>query len=320
MNKKTKIWLIVATSLIFVGIILFGGVMMKIEWDFSKLSTVKYETNRYEIGENYKNIKIVTGEADIVLVPAEDLRSEVVCYEQINVKHSVIVKDDTLVIEAVDTRKWYHHIGIHFDTPSITVSIPQGEYGELYIKSNTGDVEIPKDFKFKSIDITESTGDVTNEASALEFIKIKTTTGDIEVKNVSASALDLAVSTGKMTAFGVTCEGNVEIRVSTGRAKITDVRCKNVISSGNTGDISLKNVIAAEKITIERSTGDVRFDECDAAELFVKTSTGSVKGTLLSDKIFMANTDTGRVDIPGTNEGGICEIKTSTGDIIIQKK
>ena len=101
---------------------------------------------------------------------------------------------------------------------------------------------------------------------------------------------------------------------------MTDIECKNVISSGNTGDISLKNVNAAEKISIERSTGDVRFDGCDAAEIFVKTDTGDVAGTLLSDKVFIVETDTGSVDVPKTVTGGQCEITTSTGDINISIK
>ena len=38
MSKSMKIWLIVATSLILVGGIIFGGIMMALNWDFSKIS------------------------------------------------------------------------------------------------------------------------------------------------------------------------------------------------------------------------------------------------------------------------------------------
>lgn len=68
------------------------------------------------------------------------------------------------------------------------------------------------------------------------------------------------------------------------------MHAKSVISSGNTGDISLDNVIAAEKLSIERSTGDVKFKGSDAAELFVKTDTGDVTGSLLTSKdIYYSN-------------------------------
>ena len=49
----------------------------------------------------------------------------------------------------------------------------------------------------------------------------------------------------------------------------------------------------------------------------VNTSTGDVNGTLLSEKIFITDTSTGRVSVPKTTSGGKCEITTSTGDINI---
>lgn len=79
----------------------------------------------------------------------------------------------------------------------------------------------------------------------------------------------------------------------------------------------MKNVNAAEKFSIQRTTGDVKFDGCDASEIDVKTNTGDVAGSLLSDKVFIAASDTGHVDVPQTVIGGKCEITTSTGDIRI---
>lgn len=318
MSKITKIWLIIAASLVLIGCIIFAGVMTMLTWDFTKISTVKYETNNYEITENFKNISIVTDTADIVFAPSENGESTVVCFEQRNMKHSLVAKDGTLVIEVVDTRKWHEHISINFGTPKITVYIPQGEYGALSVSSSTGNVEIPKEFKFENIDISESTGNVTNYASASENITIKTSTGNIRVENVSANTLDLSVSTGGVTVSNVACEGDVKINVSTGKTNLTGIECKNVISRGNTGDIYLKNVKAAEKFKIERSTGDVRFDGSDAAEILIKTDTGDVAGTLLSEKVFIVETNTGHIDIPKTGTGGRCEVTTDTGDIRIK--
>ena len=320
MRTRTKVWLIMAASFVLVGGIIFVGVMSMLKWDFTKLSAVKYETKSYEITENFNNISIITETADVVFVPSENQKTSVVCHEQKNMKHSVTVQNGKLVIEIVDTRKWYEYIGINFGTPKITVYIPQGEYGALFVKSSTGNVEISKEFKFESIDISESTGSVTNYASASENIIIKTSTGNIRVENVSAGTLDLSVSTGGITVSNVTCEGNVKINVSTGKTNLTNIECKNVVSSGNTGAISLKNVIAAENFLIERSTGDVKFDGCDAAEIFVETDTGDVRGSLLSDKTFIVQTDTGNADVPKTATGGKCEITTSTGDISIRIK
>lgn len=317
MSKNTKIWLIIAASLLLLGCIIFGGVMSMLKWDFIKLSTNKYEINNYEINENFRSILVDTNTADVKFIPSEDSQCSVECYEHNNLRHSVAVKDGTLVIEIVDTRKWYEHIGINFGAPKISVYIPQGKYDTLSVKSDTGDVEISKVFSFESINVSASTSDVTNYASVSGSVKIKTSTGNILVENISAGSLDLSVSTGRVCVSGVTCEGDVSVKVSTGKANLTDTRCKSVISSGDTGDIFLKNVIAWEKFSIERSTGDVKFDGSDAAEIFVETDTGDVTGSLLADKVFIARTDTGDIDVPNSITGGRCEITTDTGDIKI---
>ncbi len=315
MRTKTKVLLIVATLLILIGGAIFTGVMTMLKWDFTKLSTVKYETNEYKITGEYKNISINTDTADIVFIPAENEEISVICYEQKNLKHTVTVKEEALVIDFVDKRKWYEHIGISFSTPKITLYIPEGEYGALSVKSSTGDLEIPKDYVFQSIDISQSTGDVDLYASAHGMVKIKTSTGDICVEEISATALELSVSTGHIEVSNIKCDGDVSVNVSTGRTKLSDVLCKSLVSGGNTGDITLSGVIASERFSITRSTGDIQLNECDAGEIYIKTDTGDVKGNLLSDKIFFAKTDTGKVNVPKSMTGGKCEIETDTGDI-----
>jgi len=43
-------------------------------------------------------------------------------------------------------------------------------------------------------------------------------------------------------------------------------------------------------------------------------------GTILSDKIFIASSDTGNVFVPDTTSGGKCKITVSTGNINIKIK
>ena len=312
-----KIWLMIAISLILAGCLIFCGVMTALKWDFTKLSTYQYETNHYELRDHYESISIDTSTADIQLLPSEDSQCSVVCYEQKNMKHSVAVTDGTLVIKLKDTRKWYEHIGMGFSSPKITVYIPQGEYGTLSINSSTGNVDIPEHYGFEGIDISVSTGNVNCRSSAKGNIQIRTSTGNIHAESISAKSLTLSVSTGHVQAESITCDEGVTVSVSTGKTSLTDVNCKYITSTGNTGDVSLKNVIVTEKFSIERSTGDVNFDGSDAAEIFVETDTGDVTGTLLSEKIFIVQTDTGSINVPKTVTGGKCEISTSTGDIRI---
>ena len=165
-----------------------------------------------------------------------------------------------------------------------------------------------------------STGNIDFFASAQKAVKIKTTAGNIFIKDTAADSLDLSVTTGSVTASGVTCAGDVAVGVSTGEADLTDISCKSFISDGATGSIALNNVIAENRLSVKRSTGDVKFSGCDAEKLYVKTGTGNVRGSLLTDKVFITDTGTGSVDVPKTAAGGRCEIKTGTGDIKMEIK
>lgn len=297
MNTKAKIWITVGGLLILLGCIIFAGAMSTIKWDFSKLSTDKYEENKHEINEPFSALSFDTDTADVTLIPSDDSSTSIVCYERENEKHSVSVKDGVLTVELTDSQKWYEYIGINFESPKITVYLPAGDYGELSVKSDTGDVKIPKDFAFESIEFSASTGDIENYASASKDIKIETTTGDVRLDGVSAESISITVSTGD--------------------SNLANITCKNLVSRGSTGDISLKNVVAIERFLIERSTGDVKLDACDAADISITTDTGDVSGSLLSEKDFVVNTDTGEKDVTDTARGGRCEITTDTGDVKI---
>ncbi len=318
MSRKTTVWLIVAASLILIGGILFTGVMTMLKFDFSKLSATKYETQTYAITEPLRHVSICAKTADIVLVSGEDAAS-VVCHEQTHLKHTVQVEEGTLMITVHDTRKWYEYITLfNFETPKITVTLPSGTYNTLAVTSSTGDVEIPNGFTWETIDISATTGDVRCDASAVGAMNIHLSTGNIDINNASAGSADLTVTTGDITVNDLTCDTTVNTKVNTGKTELTSVSCKTLVSKGTTGDLMLTDVIAADTFSLERSTGDVTFDRSDAAVIAVKVTTGDVTGSLLSDKVFFAQSDTGRVDVPNTQTGGQCEITASTGRIRIE--
>lgn len=317
MKKSTSIWLIVAFSLVLIGFIIIGCVLAGLNWDFSNLSTAKYETNIYEIDHDFRMIMVETDTADLTFKLSDDGTCRVECYENSNDVHTVTVKDGTLMINETDDKVWYDHIGFQFDSPNITVYLPKTAYGSLLIKERTGDIELPQNLEFKEVDISLSTGDIDCFSSVTGQLKMEASTGHIHVENLFAGTLDLTTSTGGITVTNVDCREDINLNVSTGKTDLTNITCHNLNSTGSTGDVSLDNVIAAGRISIDRSTGDATFDRSDAAEIFVKTDTGDVTGNFVTEKVFITNTDTGDVKVPRTTTGGICEITTNTGDINI---
>ena len=318
MSNATKIWLIIASSFVFLGLVTVTVVMALCHWDFSLLSTAKYEQVSHEITDGFENISIDASTADVVFLSSDDDTCQIICYQNEHTKYSVNVVGDTLTITESDERKWHDYVGITFGSPNITVYLPKTKYATLSISGSTGDISIPKDFNFENLDISLSTGDITSYAFVSKQIKLKGTTGNVHLENINAKEIDVSLSTGNVYVKNSVFTDNVEIRVSTGNVTLSDISCKNLTSHGNTGKITLDSVIASAKISIERSTGDVTFNRCDAGEIFVLTDTGDVEGSLLSEKIFFVLTDTGKKEIPNTFSGGKCEIKSDTGDVKIR--
>lgn len=315
MIKKTKIWLIVASALLFVGLIVFSVSMTTLKWDFKKLSNTTYVENTYEITEDFTSISINTSTSDIKIAPSTSDKVEVKVFENEKEQHSVSVVNGTLDINCIDNRKWYDHIDFGFKSSNVTVFLPISQYENLNIKSDTSDVYISKEFTFNNVDITLSTGDLKYYATTYENLFIKRSTGKVLIENATAKNITIQGSTGDTVLKSVSVNEDISIKCSTGDVILKNITMVNLISTGDTGEMELENVIASGKFDIKRSTGDIELESCDASEIYITTDTGDVEGSLLTEKIFKPKTDTGNVRVPDTTSGGLCKITTDTGDI-----
>jgi lia operon protein LiaG len=277
--KKTILGL--AFAMIFAGLVIFGIAFAVSGFSLKKFSMVKFTTNTYTVDEDFSDIQITTGTYDFVFKPSDDGKVKLVCYEPEKNKTTANVENNKLVIKTDEKKlKWFEQISFIGESSRVTVYLPAKEYAAINAKASTGDITIPSDFSFESVDITESTGDVNCTASAAGRIYVKTSTGDVTLKDVKAGSLEITVSTGEIT---------------------------------------MSDVIISGDMNLNSSTGDIEFTDCDAANIYAKTSTGEITGSLLSGKSFSAKSSTGDIKIPDSSgDGGKCELKTSTGDINIR--
>lgn len=328
MSTPLKIFLIVCAVLVLI----FVAILLN-----SLLFGKKPITNTHSISEPFENISISTLVADVNVLPSSDGKATVICQEKEIMSHSVSVADGTLKIDCIDNRRWYEYIGFNFfGSQSVTVYLPDDAYRALNISGHTSNISVPSDFSFSDIAVSATTGNISCLASAsgditttastgsITFsgnsggnIALTTTTGSITVSDTKASALSLSVSTGRVSASDIVLAGELSVKVSTGDSILSDIECKSLKSTGNTGDITLCRVITTGEFNIERSTGDVTLEACDAGNIKIKTDTGDVTGTLNSTKIFQTHSDTGRINVPQSNEGNPCQIETDTGNIFI---
>lgn len=314
--KLSKIMLIIAGCLIFVGSIVFILVMSINNWDFSSIGGSKMEIKNYEIKDNITDIVIKTTTSDIRFVNSPDSIIKVECAEHQNVSYMVKTENNTLRIELVDNRKWYNYLNFNLKKEEIKVYLPINNYNNLNIESSTGNVEIPNYYKFNNVMIKLTTGNINYSCNTLDKITMESTTGNVILSNNSGNKADIKTTTGsiKINDFNIQ---ELITKVSTGNVYLTNISCINLSSYGTTGNITLNKVITSETLTIERSTGNVKIEKCDGGNIYITTSTGNVTGSLLSEKIFVTNTKTGKVEVPKSITGSLCEISTSTGNIKI---
>lgn len=338
MKKPTKRSLKIALLLCLAGLIIWFVSLVAVGFDVTKISTADHETNTYEINGEFERIAIDTKTADIRFALTEG-ECKLVCHEEARVKHTATVVGDTLMIWAEDTREWYDHVGMSFEDAELTLYLPEAQFQKLEIESDTGDVELSDDFRFRwatvktdtgkidwkapvteRLTIESDTGDVWAEADAFGLLNIDTSTGDVTVNAETFEELSVGTTTGDITVTSVKDDASsILVSTDTGEILFEDIRCKICSAGSDTGKIRLKNVIAHVTGHFASDTGDITFENVDALKNFyIKTDTGDVTGTLLSEKTFLTETDTGRINVPKTTGDVECHITTNTGNINIE--
>ena len=294
MSTTRKI-IVAALILSLIGIIIFTVTMCRNNWSVPGV-VVKTETvtRTFEISERFDSIALDIETDDVVFARSNNSGCTVVITNFKNSDYNVGVKSGTLFIEKIKAK---NGVFLDFGDPSITIYLPASDYKDLTINASTGDINVPSDFNFKTMDIDMSTGDITCGATVSDKLSLKVSTGEVSLYSASA--------------------GDVFIKVSTGKADVKNLSCSTFTSEGSTGRIKLDNVLVSGKLDIKRSTGDVSFNNCDAKEIEIKTSTGNIEGSLRSDKVFIVRSDVGRINVPETLTGGKCKISSDTGNIKI---
>lgn len=320
--KNTKKAILAAVALIAAGLVIAFGGMTTMNFDFNKMNTLHFVTNTHSVDETFTNISIETAECDIRLLPSENDSCIVVCDESKEIFHSVSVKNNTLIIDRTDARKWYKRIvGIYWGDMTITVYLPQTAYESLSVLNVSGNTVIPEDFSFTDAKIRSTSGDIDFLAPVEKDLSLKTVSGNLHAEGTNPKSLDAQSTSGDMDYADSIVSGDITIDTVSGK-----IRCSNVSVSGDinmettSGNVTLSDVTAAKAMQIETVSGDIKLESCDADSLWLKSTSGNVSGTLLTEKKFLTNTTSGRVNVPGSSSGGKCEIKTTSGNIQFEIK
>ncbi|MDO5100827.1 MAG: DUF4097 family beta strand repeat-containing protein [Eubacteriales bacterium] len=317
MNKGKK-WLIALLTLVAVGLTVLLGLMLRFPRKWKLPWTPEYAETVYPVSADFRHIKVNGDTEKILFARSTDGSCRVECYEDKDHPHTVTVRDNSLLIERDRHKRKWRFMNGFLSEQIITVYLPEAVYETLSIEGATGDTEIPAELTFDSISVSLDTGDVSCQASARKDIDLKTDTGDVTVSAVMADSLTLSSDTGRIEASDIGVNKELTIDQDTGKTVLQNVICGSLTATGDTGKFELTNLLASGAVSITTDTGAIELQLCDAATLSLGTNTGDISGTLLSDKTFLTESDTGKINVPKTTIGGSCTLTTVTGDITIK--
>jgi HSP20 family molecular chaperone IbpA len=131
---------------------------------------------------------------------------------------------------------------------------------------NTIKVYLPKDSAMEFVSIEDSSGDVDITGFVAEDLDVTVSYGDLTIKAAAASTADIILSSGtsKISDFNV---GKLDFTNSYGDAKFTNI---------NTANFSLPGGAENEECSINMSSGSVDIDGMYSSTIDVRNSYGDV--------------------------------------------
>ncbi len=281
MKKSLLILIIIASALTLAGLLIMTASFAFNGFEFKNISLLgEYEIspNEHPIFVEFKNIEIKTSSQNISVLPSPDGKARVVANETKKLYCTVELSGDTLKVQYVDTRMWFDMVGVQFGSTELTLYLPEGDYENLKLSTSSAKIKCDSQaLTFKNAELTASSGDIEFSANVTDGLSVK---------------------------------------ASSGKAELWDMSPVSLAASSSSGKVELSNVTVKDSLDIKTTSGSIEFDKCDAQEMILSTSSGSIHGTLLSDKLFEVSSGSGSISVPASvSDCGKCTVSTSSGNI-----
>ena len=300
------------------GLLISFVALAALDFNFFEMGTMEPVTNTYAVSEGFTKISVWGSECDVRLIPSEDAACTVLCNETDRITHVVTVRNGTLTIERTDDRKWFEHIGFmwsYWGPIEVIVYLPEGAYDDLYIRTASGDVDVPGDFSFTQAEVDGVSGSIRFAADVKGALRLKAVSGSIQVGGVAPETLTVESTSGKVAVDAAEVGEAFSCKTVSGDQRIDRVTCRNASVYSTSGVVVASDLVASEQIRMEAVSGSLKLERCDADTLWLKTVSGDVTGTLRTEKAFLASTVSGSVHVPDSGAGGTCEVRTVSGSI-----
>lgn len=283
----------------------------KIDWwddkDMSNLVQVKEET--YAI-DHLKNISISFISSDVSLTFTEASDIKVIQYGKKDLDSKYFFEathtDSSLnILQSRKTRN-FCFLFCFFPQNRIEVQIPKAYQNTLKVKTTSGDIELTS-ISLEELDLHSTSGDIiVNGVIESPKINIETVSGEIEVDSIQTKEGYVKTVSGDIKANRLVAD---TIKTTTVSGDVDFAVLEGSVSLSTTsGDVDLERFLLQGDSNIHTVSGDVKvsLQEGSSCELKLKSVSGDKK--LPNDSAIVADAKY------------VFSIKTTSGDITVYKK
>ena len=266
------------------------------------------------IEQNFKNISIDVSSSRLFLKPAKDGICKAVWEKGAKFCALAEVKEDTLYIRTPDKKEENGIENNSFKDAEITLYIPVREYGRFELTAFSEEIYVSGAFTFESLKITNKFSYIICVGFTANTVELNMDSGYIRTIYISSRDINLSAVSGDVV-FERSEAKKITVKTVSGDVSVCNAKLDGLVAETSSGDVKLTEVTAENGLELQTSSGDVIFDRSDAKEITVHTASGEVRGSLLSDKVFVCKSSSGKINVPGTVTGGKCSVETDSGDI-----
>jgi len=318
MKNGTKISLIVASILLIAGLVLSFTILAVVDPKALEWNTEEFEVKTEIIDVPFSDIRILTTDADIRLMPATDGVCRVEHPESKYTGYDIVTKDGLLAIEYRDTRKWYQFkIDFYVPNREVLVYLPQSQYDAVMLHTASGDIAVDLGAEYRTAKLSTASGDVAWHAKVTQSCDITTASGDILLHDVNSDgSIRLRSTSGKCTVTNLKCE-DFDAKTTSGDMVLANITAQKLTGVSTSGELLLSGCLGLEML-LENTSGDIELSNCDGNDITMTTVSGDIEGTLVSAKIFESHTTSGDISLPRSEAvNSRCSVKTVSGDVEI---
>ncbi len=315
MKKGIKIALITALILLGIGIILTAVAFCMVGFELSGLNGVESVTLEHSIGSDFSNIDISAVEADVNIQKSNTGKAYVVCRETDKITHSVHVENGTLSIIRYDQRSWWECVGIFWAEMSVTLYLPEAEYGNVRLESVSGNVRLDNGFQLGDLHMKTSSGKALLNTVHAGRIQISTISGDVEAKHIICKDLSLDTASGDLLLSKIETEEVVFLKSTSGNIEWDHGTGSALQISAVSGNLSVSDCLFGGDLSANTTSGEIRMQGIDAQNLTFSTVSGNINISLLKEKRYETSTVSGNIHVPNDGGEGNCKLSSVSGNI-----